>query len=166
MSNFELIASEPDLQVVSGNIVYDAQRVTARANASGVVFSILVVNTPQHPDRMIDFADRVRNAVEAWAQFWNMNAAVPGVANIGLSQEVDDGGNLRDVANVVIASSSGRSTMQITVLPAQFMPLDFKPVVEVARAQLDALEAAGPPVDESGLTPAGVVVDLGGGSPI
>jgi hypothetical protein len=164
VSNFELIGAEPDLQVVSGNIVYDAERVTARASKSGVVFTILVVNRQFSPDYLIDFADLVRNTVEAWAAFWDMNAAVPGVVAIGLAQEVDDAGQLSDVANVIVSSTSGRSTMQQVIRPAQFMPSDFKPVVESARAQLDKLESFGPVGTEAGLTSTGVVVDIGGGT--
>lgn len=163
MPNYELLASEPDLQVLSGNIVLDAQRVTARANLSGVVYSVLVVNTPQAPDRMVDWSVRVDAAVSVWAQFWNMNAAEPGVLSIGISQEVDAAGQLRDVANVVVGSTSGRSSMQLNIPATQFLPTEFEKPVAAARAQLDRLEAFGPPVDESGLTPQGVVVDLGAG---
>lgn len=163
MANYEVLGSEPDLQVVSSNIVYDAQRVTARAIQSGVVFTVLVVNRQYTVDRLVDFATLVDAAVSTWAQFWNMNAAEPGVLNIGISQEVDAAGELRDVANVLVGSSSERSTMLITVSPPNFLPSEFRPLAAAARASLDALEAKGPLVSEDGLTAAGVVVDIGGG---
>lgn len=163
VANYEVLGSEPDLQVVSSNIVYDAQRVTARAIQSGVVFTVLVVNRQYTVDRLVDFATLVDAAVSTWAQFWNMNAAEPGVLNIGISQEVDAAGELRDVANVLVGSSSERSTMLITVSPPNFLPTEFRPLAAAARASLDALEAKGPLVSEDGLTAAGVVVDIGGG---
>lgn len=162
MAGWELLASEPTLQVVSPEIVYDAQRVVARATASGVVFSLLVVNTPVAPDRWQDLAARVEQNLDTWAVFWNSNAKQPGVISIGMSQEVDAAGQLRDVALVIVSSTSGRSTSQLTLHAPQFLPTEFAKPVAAARAALDALEAAGPATDESGLTASGVVVDGGG----
>lgn len=162
MAAYEVLSQEPTLQVLSPEIVIDADRVIARALASGVVFAIFVANyTPTAIDRFETQAQRIARALSGWAATWDANAAVPGVLNIGMSQEVDAAGQLRDVALVFASSSSGRSVTQLTLGPARWETQEFKADVAAARASLDAVEATGPPVSQSGVTAEGVVVDVG-----
>jgi hypothetical protein len=159
---YEVLSSEPTLQVLTPEIVIDATRIIARAVESGVVFAVFVANfQPTAPDRYETQTDRIARALAGEAANWNQNATVPGVISIGMSQEVDAAGQLKDVALVIVQSTSGRSTAQVTVTPGWFDPQGFAAVVGPVRSQLDAIEATGPPTNESGITPLGVVVDLG-----
>lgn len=139
------ISNEPTIQTLGADVVRDASRVTWQAQPSGVVFSLLfpaVVNwTPAQIDQQ----------GELWADRWNQNAAFPGVAGIVVTQQVDAAGNLTDVAQVTVVSTSGLSSNQINVGPAEWNPsvkgttltTSFGDVVSAEVARLDAIEKGG-----------------------
>lgn len=142
MAAYTFLASEPTLQVLSPELVRDAQRVTASAVASGVVYSLLFAPYPTDPQGSVIWSDElIAEQLALWADYWNQNAAVPGVAGIGVTQEVDAAGALKDVALVTVTSASGRSSAQVTVPAAQFLPERFAAFVAPTVAQLNAVEA-------------------------
>lgn len=142
MAAYTFLVAEPTLQVLSPEIVRDAQRVTAQAVESGVVYSLLFAPYPTDPQGTVIWsADAIAAQLSQWAGTWNTNAKVPGVLGIALSQDVDAVGQLKDVALVTVASTSGNSTTQLNLFPADFFPDTFAVRVEDARAQLDAVEA-------------------------
>jgi hypothetical protein len=79
---------------------------------------------------------------------------VRGVAGISLTPTVDATGQLQDIALVVVSSTSGNSTAQLTLPPSEWLPSvagtsltkSFSQAVGEAVAQLDAVEASGEPV--------------------
>ena len=144
MAAYSFLAAEPTVQVLSPDVVRDAQRITGQAAQSGIVFSLTFAPYPTDPTGKVIWTDAAIAAQLAdWAGKWDTNAAVPGVLGIGLSQDVDPAGLLKDVALVTVASTSGLSTTQLTLYPHDFFPDTFEPRVEAARAQLDAVEAGG-----------------------
>jgi hypothetical protein len=162
MGAYELLSMEPTIQVLSPEIVLDAKRITARALPSGIVFSVFYTAPPvTAPDRIEPDAARIARALAYWSDIWNANADVPGVLSIGMSQEVDAAGQLKDQVLVFVASTSGRSTDLVTLGPRNFMQPLFGEAVAASRARMDAIEATGPLVDESGLSASGAFVELG-----
>ncbi len=142
MAAYTFLAAEPTLQVLSDDLVRDAQRVTAQAAQSQIVYSLTFAPYPTDPQgNVIWSSDAIDTQLADWADKWNTNAQTPGVLGISLSQEVDATGALKDVALVTVSSTSGKSTTQLTLFPHDFFPDTFPPRVEQARAQLDAVEA-------------------------
>lgn len=143
MAAYSFLIAEPTVQVLSPEIIRDAQRVSAQAAKSGVVFSLLFAPYPTDPDgNVIWTPEAIASQLSDWAGTWDTNAAVPGVLGIALSQDIDAAGLLKDVALVTVSSTSGNSTTQLNLYPADFFPDTFAPRVAAARAQLDAVEAA------------------------
>lgn len=142
MAAYNLLVAEPTLQVLSPEYVRDAQRVTAQALASGVVYSLLFAPYPTDTNGTVIWTpEAIASQLALWADHWNANAKVPGVLGIALSQDVDPSGQLKDVALVTVSSTSGKSTTQLNLYPADFFPDTFPVAVGNARAQLDAVEA-------------------------
>lgn len=150
MAAYSFLAAEPTVQVLSSEIVRDAQRVTAQAQASGVVYSLVFAPYPTSPQGEVVWTpESIDSQLAYWAGIWDSNSQVPGVAGISLSQEVDVTGRLEDVAQVYVLSSSGRSSTQLSLGPRSWLPSvagttltqSFPDAVAQARAQLDAVEA-------------------------
>jgi len=78
-----------------------------------------------------------------WSGYWDTNAAVPGVAAIGVTQDVDAAGQLKDVAFIVVTSTSGLSNIQITLPPPEWLPEKFPYWIDLWRGNLDRQEAGG-----------------------
>lgn len=150
MAAYQFLGSESTIQVLSPDIVRDAQRVTALAAESQIVYSLLFAPYPTDPQGAIIWTpELIASELDKWAGYWNTNAKVPGVRAIGISQDVDELGQLRDVALVVVSSTSGASTTQVTLRPHDFFPDTFAPRIAAVRAQLDATEPAGSGIGES-----------------
>lgn len=144
MASYNFIAAEPTIQVLSPDVVRDAQRVTGQAAVSNVVYSLLFAPYPTDPTGKVVWDDQaIASQMELWAGYWDTNSAVPGVAGVSVTQEVDASGQLVDVALVTVLSTSGNSSTLLQLYPHDFFPDTFAPRVEAARAQLDAVEATG-----------------------
>jgi hypothetical protein len=133
--------SEPTIVTVGADIVHDAQRITYTAYPSGVIFPLLFVSL--RPDDWTPA--KIAAQANHWADVWNGNAAVAGVESIAITQRVTAGGNLDDVALVIVSSTSGRSTSEITVQRNDFDAHTFAQLVGAERTRLDEIEAASPP---------------------
>lgn len=149
---YEFLASEPTIQVLSSELVQDAQRITARSIPNGIVYSVLFAPYPTDPTGTVIWTPELINGqLEYWAGTWNGNSMVPGVLGISLSQEVNALGQLEDVALVAVSSTSGKSSTQLTLGPREWLTsvegttlsTSFPEAVARARAQLDAVEAGG-----------------------
>lgn len=142
MAAYDFLGAEQTVQQLSPELVRDAQRVTARAVESEVTFSLLFAPYPTDPQGTVIWsADLIAEQLALWAGYWNQNAAVPGVAGIGVTQETDALGALKDVALVVVSSPSGLSTAQVTVPASQFLPERFAAFIAPTVAQVAAVEA-------------------------
>jgi hypothetical protein len=142
----EFVINEPTIQTIGADIVRDAFRVTWRALPSGVVYSLLFapveIWTPARVDEQGDL----------WADRWNQNALVPGVAGIAVTQQTDAAQNLVDVAQVTVISTSGNSSSLLSVPPRQWLPsvsgtsltTSFGDTVRAEVQRLDAIEAGAP----------------------
>lgn len=153
MAAYEFLGAEQTVQVLSDEIVRDAQRVTARAVESGIVYSLLFAPYPTDPLGTVVWTPAlIAEQLAYWAGIWNQNAEVPGVLGISVTQETNAAGTLVDVARVYIASSSGRSTTVLELGPRKWLPSvanttlteSFGDAVARARAELDQVEAGGP----------------------
>ncbi len=114
-----------------------ATRYTYIADASQVGYSLIVSQEAQKfPDLIVTVAGQLANT-------WNQNAAVPGVTDIGESQDVKPLGSLVDVYNVAVQSTSGRSEAIITLTDDLIRPDVFATYVSDERARLDKLEGSG-----------------------
>lgn len=150
MAAYTFEASEQTIQVLSSDIVREAQRVVATANESRVTFALLFAPYPTSPQGEIVWTDALINEQLAyWAGIWDSNSLVRGVVGIAITQTVDALGQLQDEALVVVQSSSGKSQAQLTLPPREWLPSvagttltkSFPDAVAEAVAQLDAVEA-------------------------
>lgn len=132
------LGSEPTLYAFSPDKVEDAQRITYRADQSGVVYSLTVSLEAFNNNPAV-----VANVAGIWANRWNINASVPGVTEIEDGQEVTTLGSINDVVQVAVDSTSGHSTTVVTVRQRDMEPQFFKPIIDQARAVLDASEQPG-----------------------
>ena len=107
------------------------------ADASQVGFSLVVGSEALKNPGLIS------TVAGQWANTWNLNAAVPGVQDIGEDQAVRPLGSLEDVVNVAVSSTSGRSSGIITLTQSQVRPDDFAAEVAAFRKVLDANEESG-----------------------
>jgi hypothetical protein len=141
----EFIINEPTIKTSGADIVEDAFRITWRALPSGVVFSELFLVKNNWTPELID------QQGEMWANRWNQNALVPGVAGIVVTQETNVAGNLEDVAQVTVVSTSVNSSSLIKVPVRNWLPdvsgttltTSFGDVIRAEVARLDAIEAGG-----------------------
>lgn len=152
MAAYEFLTSEATIQVLSPDIVRDAQRITARAQASQVVYSLLFAPYPTDEQGTVIWSSQaIADQLSYWAGIWDSNSMVRGVLGIALTQIVDSLGQLQDVALVSVSSSSGNSQAQITLPPKEWLPSvegttltkSFPDAVAETVAQLDAVEAGG-----------------------
>lgn len=66
---------------------------------------------------------------------------IPGVVDVAWSQGATASGQLQDLVTVVVSSTSGDSSDELTVPFVQLGPQLHKPQIAALRAQLDATEA-------------------------
>lgn len=144
MAAYQFLTSEATLKVLSPELVQDAQRITARASESGVVYSLVFSDYPTDPTgRVIWTPQLIADQLAYWAGLWDQNSLVPGVVGIGLTQELNAASELVEIALVTVQSTSGRSTTTATLGPRSFLPEPFATAVAAVRQQLDADEAGG-----------------------
>ncbi len=131
--------SEPTLHAFSPDRIEDAQRITYRADESGVIYSLTVLAEALKEDNLPNLGV----VAGIWANRWNINAAVPGVTEIEDGQEVTTLGSINDIVSVAVESTSGNSTTIVTVKERDMEPQFFAPIIKQTRSLLDALEAPG-----------------------
>ena len=150
MAAYQFLTSESTIQVLSPDIVRDAQRISARASRSQVVYSLLFAPYPTDDQGTVIWTEQlIADQLSYWAGIWDSNSLVRGVAGIALTQSLDAAGQLEDVAIVTVSSTSGNSTTQLVLPPASWLPSvqgttltqSFPDAVAETRAQLDAVEA-------------------------
>ncbi len=132
------LGSEPTLHAFSPDRIEDAQRITYRADLSGVVYSLTVSLEAFNNNPGV-----IANVAGIWANNWNENFAVPGVTEIEDGQEVTTLGSINDVVSVAVDSTSGNSTTILTVRQRDMEPQFFAPLIQKSRAVLDASEQPG-----------------------
>ncbi len=136
---FTQLTSEPTLHAFSPDRIEDAQRITYRADESGVIYSLTVL-AEALTELNLPNLGRVAGM---WANRWNINAAVPGVQEIEDGQEVTTLGSINDIVSVAVDSTSGNSTTIVTVKDRDMEPQFFEPIINRTRSFLDAMEAQG-----------------------
>lgn len=134
------LQAEPTIQTIGADVIRDAQRITYQAQPSGVVYSLLFAPWPSP----VWSDETVSQQANEWADRWNENAAQPGVVGVNVTQRVNEAGNLQDVADVYVRSTSGRSTSLIVADLPHFWPDQFAQLVATERGRLDSYEAANP----------------------
>ena len=138
---FTFLLSNPTLYAFSPELVEEAQRNTYQADDSKVVYSIVVSGN------LLDFiratgSDVLATVAGQWANAWNINRAVPGVADIAETQDASPLGSLYDVVQVAVVSTSGKSTSILTLTDNQLPPDAFAPIIRAEVQRLDAAEVA------------------------
>lgn len=131
-----LLGGEATLHAFSPEHVENAQRNIYRADASGVTYALTLSMEALKPDN----AALVNTVAREYAAMWNKNAAVTGVLEIAEVQDTTPLGQLVDIAQVAIESTSGRSQTVLELPESKFPPDLFAAAVGAAVAGLDALE--------------------------
>ena len=138
---FTFLLSEPTLHAFSPELVEDAQRNTYQADDSGVVYSLVLAGEALKFQQVNP--SLIATVAGQWANTWNVNAAVPGVADIAETQDVSPLGSLDDVFQVAVTSTSGRSTAILTLRDQQLRTDVFAGIVAAEVAALDTIEKSG-----------------------
>ncbi len=129
-----VLGGEPTVHAFSPAKIEQAERIYYRADASGVVFALVVSTEAQlHPDLILTNARQV-------AATLNVDRAVDGITGITETQEVDDLGGINDVFEVAVRSSSGLILQTFTVSPSSMRADVFADLAASWRRSLDALE--------------------------
>lgn len=131
--NYELLSGEHTVELLGATDVQDVYQVTARSVPSGVVYHV------RFPP-VIQDATSVRDILAAWAGWYNDAAALPGVVGISTLQDVDLSGQLQDVNEVTVRSTSGKLTQTIAVSGEAMGTPKVAELVNAAVAQLNAIE--------------------------
>lgn len=139
-AGFTFLGSEPTLHAFSPEKVEDAVRNTYQADASGVVYSLVVSGEALRSARTNP--GLIPTVAGQWAAAWNENARVPGVTDIVETQEDTPLGSLYDVFQVAVESSSGRSTSILTLKSNLVRPDIFAGIIAAEVKRLNAAEAA------------------------
>lgn len=137
---FTLLLSEPTLYAFSPELVEDAQRNTYQADASGVVYSLVLSGEALKYQRTNP--GLIATVAGQLAAAWNTNAAVPGVVDIQPTQETSALGSLYDVTQVAVESTSGRTTEILTLRDQQVRPDVFASIIAATVKAMDAAERA------------------------
>ncbi len=138
-ASYTVLGSEPTLHAFSPDRIEEAQRISYRADLSGVVYSLTVSAEALKPDNLANLGV----VAGIWANNWNENFAVPGVTEIEDGQEVTTLGSINDIVSVAVDSTSGNSTTIVTVQQRDMEPPFFKPIIAQTRSTLDTLEQPG-----------------------
>lgn len=123
------------IQYVTPDFSRPAQVVWSRSVPSNVLYPL------EFAPLDIWTAELITSEREKWGEYWNENAAVPGVLGIGIGEEPNFEQVLEFVATVEITSTSGNSRSQINLRPRDWFPDTFPVPVRREVARLDAIEA-------------------------
>lgn len=126
-----LLGGEPTVHAFSPEKVEQATRFEYRADASGVVFALVVSGEALKSPALIQTVAR-----QIAAQL-NEDRQVPGVVDMEETQIVSPLGSLDDVWNVAITSTNGKVTQIVTFQPLNMRPDLFAQTVAYWRGQLD-----------------------------
>lgn len=130
---YEILSSETTVELLGATDVQDVFQVTARAQPSGVVFNV------RFPP-IIDNPQSIRDILGEWAGWYNDLAALPHVAGLVNLQDIDAAGQINDVTQVTVRSTSGKTNYTITVPGEDIGSPKAGDDVAAAVANLDALE--------------------------
>ena len=132
---YEIVSSSTDVRLISPTETETVVRILARATSSGIVY-------PTYIEPQFYSAANTPSILHYWAGQVNTIAALPHVAAVWTSQDVNAANQLVDTMTIVAESSSGRSTTEITE-PYYLLANESiaKQKVNAAVATMDAVEA-------------------------
>jgi hypothetical protein len=130
---YEIVSSEPSVELVPPNRTRPIRVVTARAKKSGVVYFFAV--------RGVDFAaSHIALIAHDLAGYFDVLDAKPGVVGVTVEQSVNPGETVDQKVRVLVESTSGDSTGEVVLKWGDALgPSGYK-LVAAERAQLDEVE--------------------------
>jgi hypothetical protein len=133
---YEVLASESTVELIGLTDVRDVQQVTARAIPSDIVYHVRFAGSEFTASDVPYFLGR-------FAGFYNALAAVPGVVGVSTFEDITAAGQLREMMQITVSSTSGRMSANIEE-PDRLRTLAFTAdLVAQLRAKLDQIEASG-----------------------
>lgn len=133
-TEYEMIGANATVEVVGGGATRNVRQITARAQPSGVVFTIVVDAADYTPARL-------RLVLPTIAQALNEAADVDGVVDISVYQDVNAAGQFVNKVTATVESESGNSSEEIHPAYGMIFDTRFADAVAKARANMDAIEA-------------------------
>ncbi len=107
---WEHIDSYPSTELQGISKVIDVQEVITRALPSNVIFTLRFLPEAYVPE----IVDSLRGQ---FAGYFNAMSEIPGVAAVTTYQDVDDADQIQDVMQLVVKSTSGKSTFPLVETP-------------------------------------------------
>lgn len=130
---FDIISSEPTVEVIPPNKVRPLRLITARSKPSGVVYFFAV----RPPDFVASHVNLIAHDI---AQALNKLADKPGVIDITMEQSVNPTDTVGQKVIVTVESTSGDSSGDVTLTWSEMFGADGYKKVATTRTQLDAIE--------------------------
>lgn len=125
---------EPTVYAFNPEKIEDAERFYYMANESQVIYPLVVSG------EALKFPDLIATVAGQLAFAWNQNAKVPGVLQVSANQEAQPAGNLIDVFDVYVSSTSGLTQGLVQVQGQDVRPDLFAKLIGAERATLDKYE--------------------------
>lgn len=129
---FDVVAQRPGTEFLGGTETRDVMFIGIVTKPDGIYLEFAV------PVSLYPAA--VNAAALGWANIFETLAGLPHVAGVEWGQRVVNG-QLQPQATITVASSSGDSTGQLTVLISSLGPKLDQAAIDKLHAQLDATEA-------------------------
>ena len=132
---YQIVSSSTDVRTIGQTETETVIRIVARALASGVVY-------PTYIEPQFYSTSNTPEILRYWAGQVNTIAALPHVAAVWTSQDVNAANQLVDTMTIVAESSSGKSTQEIEG-PYYLLANESiaRQKVDAAVATMDAIEA-------------------------
>lgn len=132
--DYDLISSQPTVEIIGAQDVQDVQEIVARALPSNVVFTLRFLPEAYVPEL-------VASLTSQFAGYFNAAIQIPGVAAVSTYQDVNAADQLEDVMQFVVISTSGKSTFPLVITPlGRNLDLVAEDVA-ATRKNLDAIES-------------------------
>jgi hypothetical protein len=132
--HFEFLGSTATDELIGGGKTRPIRLASARAIPSGVQFTLPIAVVDFEPTKLEIILNTVAEAL-------NKDAAVDGVDDINVYQDVSPSGQFVNKVTVSVVSSSGNSDETISVPYGAIFDARFEAAVKKAVANMDAVEA-------------------------
>jgi len=131
--SFDYLGATGSEEIIGGGKTQPIRIVSARAQPSGVMFTLPVALADFEPGPLGIILGTVADAL-------NKDADEPGVDDINVYQDVSPSGQFVNKVAVTVVSTSGNSDETIQVPYGAIFDHRFADAVKAARANMDALE--------------------------
>lgn len=134
---FDVLASEPSLELLSPTETESVVLVTAQAKPSGIVYQARISEAIWNAQ---GFVSAAADILEGRAVFMNKLAEMPETRGVSMVQDVNNANRLQDTLIITVQSDSGRLTADLPPIPFPTTLASVQGAIEAGAAKLNQLE--------------------------